>query len=99
MSRLGSSDPPRLPRLTLSRAQKTFTRYWDFSIPSASVHPTQISKYNTFLQLVLVGVTTVAPLLPFDLSTPLWALQYASEPSVQEAAVHLFLDAFPHPCT
>ncbi|POY74219.1 hypothetical protein BMF94_2657 [Rhodotorula taiwanensis] len=55
---------------------KTFTRYWDFSIPSASVHPTQISKYNTFLQLVLVGVTTVAPLLPFDLSTPLWALQW-----------------------
>ncbi|GAA5982270.1 hypothetical protein JCM10908_004809 [Rhodotorula pacifica] len=55
---------------------KTFTRYWDFSIPSASVHPTQISKYNTFLQLVLVGVTTVAPLLPFDLSTPLFALQW-----------------------
>lgn len=55
---------------------KTFTRYWDFSIPSASVHPTQISKYNTFLQLVLVGVTTVAPLLPFDLSTPLLALQW-----------------------
>lgn len=55
--------------------QKTFKRYWDFSIPSASVHPTQISKYNTFLQLVLVGITTVAPLLPFDLSTPLLALQ------------------------
>lgn len=55
--------------------QKTFKRYWDFSIPSASVHPTQISKYNTFLQLVLVGITTVAPLLPIDLSTPLLALQ------------------------
>lgn len=25
--------------------------------------PTQISKYNTFLQLVLVGAMTVAPLL------------------------------------
>ncbi|BGP55123.1 hypothetical protein JCM8202v2_002718 [Rhodotorula sphaerocarpa] len=55
---------------------KTFSRYWDFSIPSASVHPTQISKYNTFLQLVLVGVTTVAPLLPVDLGTPLVALQW-----------------------
>ncbi|GAA5966410.1 hypothetical protein JCM8115_002867 [Rhodotorula mucilaginosa] len=55
---------------------KTFKRYWDFSIPSASIHPTQISKYNTFLQLVLVGITTVAPLLPFDLSTPLLALQW-----------------------
>ncbi|GAA5942345.1 hypothetical protein JCM10213_004145 [Rhodosporidiobolus nylandii] len=43
---------------------KTFTRYWDFSIPSASVHPTQISKYNTFLQLLLVGFTTITPLLP-----------------------------------
>ncbi|GAA6043801.1 hypothetical protein JCM8097_007717 [Rhodosporidiobolus ruineniae] len=55
---------------------KTFARYWDFSIPSASVHPTQISKYNTFLQLLLVGSTTVAPLLPFDVETPLMALQW-----------------------
>ncbi|GAA5985895.1 hypothetical protein JCM5350_006854 [Sporobolomyces pararoseus] len=55
---------------------KTFKRYWDFSIPSASVHPTTISKYNTFLQLVLVGTTTVGPLLPFDISTPLTALQW-----------------------
>ncbi|GAA6019565.1 hypothetical protein JCM11491_001339 [Sporobolomyces phaffii] len=55
---------------------KTFKRYWDFSIPSASVHPTTISKYNTFLQLVLVGTTTVGPLLPFDISTPLTAMQW-----------------------
>ncbi|GAA5964391.1 hypothetical protein JCM3765_006401 [Sporobolomyces pararoseus] len=55
---------------------KTFKRYWDVSIPSASVHPTTISKYNTFLQLVLVGTTTVGPLLPFDISTPLTALQW-----------------------
>ncbi|BGP24239.1 hypothetical protein JCM10295v2_003149 [Rhodotorula toruloides] len=55
---------------------KTFTRYWDFSIPSAEVHPTTISKYNTFLQLLLVGVTTVAPLVPWDVSTPLTALQW-----------------------
>ncbi|KAL7008022.1 hypothetical protein EMMF5_002204 [Cystobasidiomycetes sp. EMM_F5] len=55
---------------------KTFKRYWDFSIPSAEVKPTQISKYNTFLQLVLMGVTTVSPLLPFDLGLGLTALQY-----------------------
>ncbi|GAA5843890.1 hypothetical protein JCM11251_003545 [Rhodosporidiobolus azoricus] len=55
---------------------KTFARYWDFSIPSASVHPTQISKYNTFLQLLLVGSTTIAPILPFDVSMPLTGLQW-----------------------
>ncbi|EGX91673.1 phosphatidyl synthase [Cordyceps militaris CM01] len=55
---------------------KTFTRYWDFSLPSAEVRPTTISKYNTFLQLALVGVTTAAPLVPLDLSQPLTILQY-----------------------
>ena len=42
---------------------KTFVRYWDFSIPSAEVHPTDISKWNTFLQLGLIGSTLVLPLL------------------------------------
>jgi cardiolipin synthase (CMP-forming) len=55
---------------------KTFARYWDFSLPSAEVRPTQISKYNTFLQLALVGVTTMAPLINTDLSTPLFIMQY-----------------------
>ncbi|CUA78210.1 hypothetical protein RSOLAG22IIIB_02829 [Rhizoctonia solani] len=54
---------------------KTFERYWDFSIPSAEVRPTQISKYNTFLQLSLMGITTVTPLIPLDLSIQLSALQ------------------------
>ncbi|KAH9973676.1 CDP-alcohol phosphatidyltransferase-domain-containing protein [Lactifluus volemus] len=43
---------------------KTFRRYWDFSIPSAEVHPTTISKVNTALQLLLLGSTTISPLLP-----------------------------------
>lgn len=43
---------------------KTFQRYWDFSIPSAEVHPTIISKVNTALQLLLLGSTTISPLLP-----------------------------------
>ncbi|KAF8645070.1 hypothetical protein AX16_008128 [Volvariella volvacea WC 439] len=37
---------------------KTFKRYWDFSIPSAEVRPTYISKVNTALQLALMGFTT-----------------------------------------
>ena len=36
---------------------RTFARYWDFSLPSAEVHPTRISKVNTFLQLALIGAT------------------------------------------
>ncbi|PTB66611.1 hypothetical protein BBK36DRAFT_1159636 [Trichoderma citrinoviride] len=55
---------------------KTFTRYWDFSLPSAEVRPTTISKYNTFLQLALVGLTTAAPLLSVDLAPTLTILQY-----------------------
>ncbi|RBQ85745.1 hypothetical protein VDGD_06296 [Verticillium dahliae] len=54
---------------------KTFTRYWDFSLPSAEVHPTAISKYNTFLQLALIGLTTAAPVIAHDISVPLTAMQ------------------------
>ena len=43
---------------------KTFTRYWDFSLPSAEVKPTTISKYNTFLQLLLVGYGMALPVAP-----------------------------------
>lgn len=42
---------------------KTFTRYWDFSLPSAEVHPTQISKYNTFLQMLYLGTSLMYPAL------------------------------------
>jgi cardiolipin synthase len=55
---------------------KTFARYWDFSLPSAEVHPTQISKYNTALQLGLVGLTTLAPVIPaVDMSSALGVMQ------------------------
>lgn len=57
---------------------KTFKRYWDFGLPSAEVRPTTISKYNTALQLVLVGVSTVGPLLPFELGLGLLSLQWAT---------------------
>jgi cardiolipin synthase (CMP-forming) len=54
---------------------KTFSRYWDFSLPSAEVHPTTISKYNTALQLALIGATTAMPLLTVDVSTAMKAMQ------------------------
>lgn len=55
---------------------KTFMRYWDFSLPSAEVRPTTISKYNTALQLALIGATTAMPLITADLSTAMTAMQY-----------------------
>ena len=44
-------------------APKTMMRYWDFSLPSAEVHPTTVSKYNTFLQLILIGSTIALPVV------------------------------------
>lgn len=55
---------------------KTFSRYWDFSLPSAEVHPTTISKYNTFLQVGLIGLTTAAPVIAVDLAPTLNIMQY-----------------------
>ncbi|KAI9371482.1 phosphatidyl synthase [Aspergillus egyptiacus] len=43
---------------------KTMARYWDFSLPSAEVKPTGISKINTALQLLLVGSAMALPVLP-----------------------------------
>jgi cardiolipin synthase len=54
---------------------KTFSRYWDFSLPSAEVRPTTISKYNTALQLALIGATTAMPLVTADLSQAMTAMQ------------------------
>lgn len=42
---------------------KTMARYWNPRLPSATVTPTQISKYNTFLQLLLLGLLTLYPVL------------------------------------
>ncbi|KAI1213278.1 uncharacterized protein F4807DRAFT_410378 [Annulohypoxylon truncatum] len=55
---------------------KTFTRYWDFSLPSAEVKPTTISKYNTFLQLGLMGTTMVTPFVTADVSLAMTVFQY-----------------------
>ncbi|WVW82550.1 hypothetical protein I302_104561 [Kwoniella bestiolae CBS 10118] len=55
---------------------RTLKRYFDVSIPSAEVKPTQISKINTALQLLLMGLTTVSPLLGYSIAGPLQALQW-----------------------
>ncbi|KAF7309932.1 Phosphatidyl synthase [Mycena indigotica] len=62
-------------RYTSLAPPKTFARYWDFSLPSAEVRPTFISKVNTALQLFLMGTTTISPLVPLDVSMCLQALQ------------------------
>lgn len=55
---------------------KTFVRYWDFSIPSAEVRPTNISKINTALQLLLMGASLTSPVLGFPDTTLLTGLQW-----------------------
>lgn len=53
---------------------KTMARYWDFSLPSAEVRPTAISKANTALQLLLVGATVAVPVVPEAIINA-WSLQ------------------------
>lgn len=55
---------------------KTFWRYWDFSIPSAEVHPTMISKINTALQMLYLGSMMIKPVFMFYLSD-----QFGIEPT------------------
>ncbi|KAI9501956.1 CDP-alcohol phosphatidyltransferase-domain-containing protein, partial [Coemansia spiralis] len=49
-------------------APKTLRRYFDLSIPSVEVRPTKISKWNTALQLLLMGATLTSPVcgIPVD---------------------------------
>lgn len=49
-------------------APKTFWRYWDFSIPSAEVYPTMISKINTALQMFYLGSMMIKPVFLLYLS-------------------------------
>ncbi|KAI0227603.1 hypothetical protein L0F63_006925 [Massospora cicadina] len=60
-----SLPPPRTP-----------SRYLDFTIPSAEVRPTRLSKANTFLQLGLVGSTLLGAMLGVPAHPFLTGLQY-----------------------
>lgn len=44
---------------------RTFLRYFDATLATASVSPTMISKLNTALQLGLVSITLTAPIFDF----------------------------------
>ncbi|KAL3263473.1 hypothetical protein ABHI18_001771 [Aspergillus niger] len=55
---------------------KTMARYWDFSLPSAEVKPTTVSKINTALQLLLVGSAIALPVLP-ETIIDAWSLREA----------------------
>jgi cardiolipin synthase len=70
----------------MTNPQRTLGRYFDPTIPSAEVKPTQISKVgygmvsadtqvNTALQLMLMGLTLVHPMLPFSTTLALTGLQ------------------------
>jgi len=48
---------------------RTFSRYFDPRLPTVVVAPTRISKFNTFLQLLLVGTLTLYPVLPEGIQT------------------------------
>ncbi|RSH87960.1 uncharacterized protein EHS24_000483 [Apiotrichum porosum] len=61
----------------LTHSQRTLKRYLDLSVPTAEINATQISKVNTALQLVLMGATTVSPLISAAFVAPsLEALQW-----------------------
>ncbi len=62
-------------------------RYWDFSLPSAEVHPTTISKYNTFLQLILIGSTLALPVVT-------GAGQYAGSLPISDATLYMGMTYF-----
>lgn len=55
---------------------KTFVRYWDFSITSAEVKPTNISKVNTALQLLLMGASLTSPIFAWPDPVTLAGLQW-----------------------
>lgn len=54
---------------------KTMSRYWDFSLPSAEIKPTTISKVNTMLQMGLIGATLTVPVVPFELGAAMTGFQ------------------------
>ncbi|CAO3659582.1 unnamed protein product [Rhizopus stolonifer] len=55
---------------------KTIARYFDGSIPSAEVKPTQISKINTVLQLVLMGLSLTTVTMGVPNTEAMTALQW-----------------------
>ena len=61
--------PSRAPALAHSLISPPWlpwhTRYFDFKLPTAEVRPSTVSKVNTGLQLLLMGVSLGAPVFGF----------------------------------
>lgn len=53
---------------------KTFYRFWDMTLPSVSVKPTTISKWNTFFQMIYLGVCIANPVFPIFNATLMTAM-------------------------
>ncbi|KAI7904499.1 CDP-alcohol phosphatidyltransferase-domain-containing protein [Cokeromyces recurvatus] len=70
---------------------KTIARYFDGSIPSAEVKPTQISKVNTALQLLLMGFSLTSLNMGIPSDEVLLALQWlVGGTTVWSGASYLF---------
>ncbi|CAB4012425.1 CDP-alcohol phosphatidyltransferase-domain-containing [Paramuricea clavata] len=55
---------------------RTFSRFFDFQLPTVQVTPSIIGKVNTALQLVLISLSLAAPILDITEHSGLLALQY-----------------------
>ncbi|OBZ82980.1 Cardiolipin synthase (CMP-forming) [Choanephora cucurbitarum] len=70
---------------------KTIARYFDGSIPSAEVKPTQISKINTALQIVLMGLSLTTMSMGVPSAEAMTALQWTvGGTTVWSGASYLF---------
>eukprot|EP00842_Homolaphlyctis_polyrhiza_P005305 jgi/Hompol1/5776/HPOL_002059-RA len=70
---------------------KTVARYFDLSLPSAEVRPPMISKINTLLQLVLMGLSLAMPVFDFLDPSLLLMLQYTVAITTVWSGMHYVL--------
>lgn len=62
---------------------RSFLKYVDLLIPTASVHPTKLSKWNTGFQMIYIGTLVLKPGIELMLGTSEWV-----------DALHYFLTGF-----
>lgn len=53
---------------------KTFCRFWDLTLPSVTVRPTTISKWNTFFQMIYLGICIANLVFPVFNNTLMTAM-------------------------
>ena len=72
--------------------QRTLSRYFNVSYPTASISPSLLSKVNTSLQLGLAGITLVSTILPYDLNTFLYGLCWCTAATTFGSGVSYIFD-------